>query len=104
MEDANVAANRERFAGILEPESYATATLAKATALSQTNDFAGAVAAYGLYLKAHPTDSDILVMRAGAKIRLGDKTGAAADYRAALKYIPDYQPALDGLKQIGAPR
>ena len=45
-----------------------------------------------------------LVTRASAKVQLGDKKGAAADYRAALKYIPDYQPALDGLKQIGAAR
>ena len=52
--------------------------------------------------KMQPTDSDVLVTRAAAKVKVGDKKGAAADYRAALKYIPDYQPALDGLKQIGA--
>ena len=40
-------------------------------------------------------------MRAQAKAKVGDKQGAANDYRAALKYIPDFQPALDGLKQIG---
>ena len=42
------------------------------------------------------------MLRATAKMQVGDKKGAEADYRAALKYIPDYQPALDGLKQIGA--
>jgi tetratricopeptide (TPR) repeat protein len=100
--DANKAANRRAAAGAVIPESYAIAALAKAAALMTTKDYAGAIKTYDLYLKVHPTDSDILVERATAKVQVGDKKGAAADYRAALKYIPDYQPALDGLKQIGA--
>ena len=84
------------------PASYQTAALAKAAALITTKDYAGAIKVYDIYLADQPVDSDVLVQRATAKIQVGDKKGAEADFRAALKYIPDYQPALDGLKQIGA--
>ena len=99
---ANVAANRRADAGATMPDSYSTAALAKASALIASKDYANAIKAYDTYLKVQPIDSDVLVERGFAKAQVGDKTGAAADYRAALKYIPDYQPALDGLKQIGA--
>ena len=98
----NVTNNRRADAGATLPLSYSTAALTKANALVALHDYKGAVQAFDVYLKVSPTDSDILVLRAQAKAQAGDKTGAAADYRAALKYIPDYQPALDGLKQIGA--
>ena len=98
----NIAANRAPYAGAVIPDSYSTAALAKASALAALHDYAGAIKAYDAYLKISSTDSDVLVLRAQLKVQTGDKTGAAADYRTALKYIPDYQPALDGLKQIGA--
>lgn len=101
---ANVAANRKPEAGAVMPTSYTTAALDKATALYETKDYAAEIKALDAYLTQQPADSDILVMRAQAKVKAGDKTGAEADYRTALKYIPDYQPALDGLKQIGASR
>ena len=99
---ANVANNRAPNAGATLADSYSTAALAKANALVASNDYGAAIKAYDAYLIARPLDSDILVARATAKVQVGDKVGAAADYRAALKYIPDYQPALDGLKKIGA--
>ncbi len=102
--DANVAANRKRTAGVVVPTSYTDAALAKAQALVASKDYAGAIKAFDLYLAEQPTDSDVLVARGTAKIQVGDKKGAEADFRAALKYIPDYQPALDGLKQIGVAR
>lgn len=98
----NVRNNRNKFAGAKIPTSYGDAALAKAEALLASKDYTGAIKAFDLYLKQSPTDSDILVQRAQAKIQVGDKNGAAADFRSALKYIPDFQPALDGLKQIGA--
>ncbi|MDR3687084.1 MAG: tetratricopeptide repeat protein [Coriobacteriia bacterium] len=98
----NVKNNRAPTAGATVPTSFADAALAKAQALYASKDYKGAIAAFDVYLKQSPTDSDILVERAQIKLLVGDKAGAAADYRAALKYIPDYQPALDGLKQIGA--
>ena len=99
---ANVKANRVAAAGARMPEAYSTASLAKAEALVNLEDYAQAIKAYDVYLKVNPTDSDILVERGSLKVRVGDKKGAEADYRAAMKFIPDYQPALDGLKKIGA--
>jgi predicted Zn-dependent protease len=86
------------------PDSFTDAALTKANALLATKDYAGAVQAFDLYIAQSPTDSDVLTQRADAKIQTGDKNGAAADFRDALKYVPDYQPAIDGLKQIGASR
>jgi tetratricopeptide (TPR) repeat protein len=101
-QDRNVANKRTREAGAQMPDSYTSGALAKALALMQQEKYADAIKAYDAYLKISPIDSDLLVLRAEAKIKNGDKNGAADDYRTALKYIPDYQPALDGLKQIGA--
>lgn len=98
----NVAAGRVESAGAVMPQSYSTAALVKADALVALNNYADAIKAYDAYLKIAPTDSDVLVMRAQAKTSVGDTKGAEKDYRQALKFIPDYQPALDGLKQIGA--
>jgi tetratricopeptide (TPR) repeat protein len=33
------------------------------------------------------------------RLKAGDRVGAAAAYKAALKYVPDYKEALDGLKK-----
>ena len=102
FQDENVKKNRKPNAGAVMPTSYADAALIKAQALLATKDFAGAVKAFDVSLAEQPTDSDVLVQRGLAKLQVGDKKGAEADFRTALKFIPDYQPALDGLKQIGA--
>lgn len=47
------------------------------------------------------TSSDSLVMRGQAYLKLGDKTKAIADFKTALKYIPNYGPAVQGLKDAG---
>jgi tetratricopeptide (TPR) repeat protein len=98
----NVKNNRNKYAGAKIPTSYVDAALAKADALLASKDYAGAIKAFDIYIKQSATDSDILVQRGQAKIQVGDTKGAADDFRSALKYIPDFQPALDGLKQIGA--
>ena len=102
IEDTNLKNNRKAKAGAIMPTSYSDAALTKARALLITKDYAGAIKAFDQSLAQDPTDSDVLVQRGLTKIQVGDKKGAEADFRAALKFIPDYQPALDGLKQIGA--
>lgn len=102
FEDENVRNNRRREAGAKMPDSFASAALVKADALLASKDYSNAIKSFDTYLKQSPTDSDVLVRRGLTKIQAGDKNGAAADFRQALKFIPDYQPALDGLKQIGA--
>ena len=102
FKDNNVKNNRKAEAGAVMPTSNADAALTKAEALVASKDYAGAIKAYDVYLAQQPTDSDVLVARGLAQVQVGDQKAAEADFRAALKFIPDYQPALDGLKQIGA--
>jgi tetratricopeptide (TPR) repeat protein len=49
-----------------------------------------------------PALEESWVWRARAKADLGDTAGAIDDFRTALKWHPGFQPALDGLKALGA--
>lgn len=98
---AKYAASKIKLGATL-PDSWGQAALLKAAALSASGGGPAAIKAFDAYLKVSPTDADVLVRRGALKAAAGDKAGAAADFRAALRYIPDYKPALDGLKQIGA--
>lgn len=51
-------------------------------------------------LKDDPLAADLLVMRADAYVRLGQKDKAKKDLEAALEYIPDFAPALAGLESL----
>ena len=99
---ANKAANRTEDAGLHTPDSYGQAAFVKASALVSLKRPQDAIAAYDEYLKVSPNDSDVLVLRGDLKAQAGDTAGAQKDYRAALTFVPDYQPALDGLAKIGA--
>jgi tetratricopeptide (TPR) repeat protein len=79
---------------------YAGADLIKATACERMGDSKRALELYDAYLKAVPTDVSALVNRANLRIAAGDAAGAKADFSAALRYVPDNQEALDGLKRI----
>lgn len=98
----NVENNRREDAGAAMPDSFTSAALVKASALLALKNVKGAIDAYDAYLKVSPTDADILVLRGQKKAENGDNKGAEKDFRAALKFIPDYQPALEGLQKIGA--
>lgn len=86
------------------PAYYSGADLVMARSYERMGDSKQAVAHYDEYLKAAPTDSSVLVARANQRIKLGDTAGAKADFQTALKYIPNYPEALDGLKKMGADR
>jgi tetratricopeptide (TPR) repeat protein len=86
------------------PASWLEAAHLKGDTLALMNDVPAALKAYDRYLEVSPRDSDMLVARGLLRAKSGDKAGAEKDFREALKYIPGYQPALDGLKQIGAPK
>lgn len=101
-QQANIAANRYKDAGAFLPTSYTDAAMTKANAYMASNDYKSEIKALDVYLQKQPIDAGALVQRAQAKLKVGDKKGAEEDFRAALKYVPDLQPALDGLKQMGA--
>jgi tetratricopeptide (TPR) repeat protein len=91
----------EKPANVLPPPWF-PAVHQKADALVQMGEDAQAIEAYSLYLTLSPADSTILVARGEVELKIGDASSAERDFRAALKYIPDYQPALDALEKMGA--
>jgi tetratricopeptide (TPR) repeat protein len=64
--------------------------------------FEDVVAAYTRALEQTPTMADVLVARGDAYVKLKRYDEARADYDKALSFGPDYQPALDGLKNLKA--
>lgn len=92
----NVAANQ----GL--PDNYYESMLIKGAAQQGDGDANGAIATFTQYLQHDPQASDVLVQRATSKLAIKDTAGAKADFQEALKFQPDNQVALDGLKTIGA--
>lgn len=76
--------------------------LVKAQASVKLGDWKGSADALTAALQVDPLSADVLVLRAVTYRQMGDLNKARADYQKALTLIPDYQPAVDGLKQIGA--
>lgn len=72
-----------------------------ARAKGATQDWNGAIASLTAAVKRDTQASDLYYMRGSAYQKLGDKAKARADYTTALKYVPGYAPAEQGLKQLG---
>jgi tetratricopeptide (TPR) repeat protein len=51
---------------------------------------------------SEPTLEESLYWRGMAKAALGDTQGAVDDYRASLKWHPNFAPSLEGLSNLGA--
>lgn len=73
----------------------------RAQASVQLKDYEDAIGALTTALKADPRASDVYAFRGDVHVLAGDDAAAEADYREALKYLPDYQPAIDGLAALG---
>lgn len=76
----------------------------RATIYAERGEWAQVVEMLDIYLEEHPRESYILIARGDAKAELGDVDGAEADYREALRYIPDLPEALEALDRIGVAR
>jgi len=85
-------------------DNYYAAVLVIAYANRDLKQWDKAIASFDTYIEANPSAADILIDRGNAKIEVGDKAGAEADFRTALKYIPDSEEALAGLSRIGVKR
>lgn len=83
-------------------ENYYTAKLLKAKIYEDMEDWEGALEYYTQFIEGSPGAADILVDRGNVKLRLGDESGAEADFREALRFDPYYPRAHDGLERIGA--
>ena len=86
------------------PENYLEAVLVVAYANRDLKQWDKAIASFDTYITSNPSAADILIDRGNAKVEAGDKAGAEADFRTALKYIPDSEEALSGLSRIGVKR
>jgi len=83
-------------------ENYYTAKLLKAKIYEDMEDWEKALEYYTQFIEGFPGASDILVDRGNIKLRMGDESGAEADFREALRFDPYYSGAHEGLERIGA--
>lgn len=77
------------------------ANILKAEVYERLGMWREAVDAYTAALEHSGSMADVLSSRGEAHLELGDATNARADFERALEFIPDYEPALDGLKRSG---
>lgn len=82
-------------------DNYFASSLKKSMIYREQEEWDLALESINVFLMENPRQAGILVDRAYIKRQLGDDAGAEADYREALRYIPDYAEALEGLEQIG---
>ncbi len=59
-----------------------------------------ALKAYSIAVYEEPESADYLVKRGSVYIETGDEKKARADFERALTFIPDFEPALTGLKRL----
>lgn len=85
-------------------ENYYEAALVKAYSHRELKQWDEAIKAFDIYIGWRRGAADILIDRGNAKIEVGDKKGAEADFKQALKFIPDSEEAESGLAKIGASR
>ncbi len=82
--------------------SLAAALKGRAAARWETGDTAGAIVDLDAALDIEPTDAAAMVQIAGYYTQSGDTSTAAAAYRRALQFVPDYPEALVGLRELGS--
>lgn len=83
-------------------DNYYVAALIKADAFESLGDWESAIAQYDIYIARHRGAADILIDRGNAKVEAGDPEGAEADFRGALRFMPDDAEAQEALDRIGA--
>lgn len=102
LNGAGFVAQRAKIDG--QHPNYFVAVLIKAYAHRELEQWDEAIEQFDVYIGRNRGASDILVDRGTAKAAAGDVKGAEADFREALKFMPDNTEAQDGLDKIGAER
>lgn len=85
-----------------KPVDLIAALLLRGEVMRGLGDWRGVVDAYTEALELDRTMADIQVARGTAYLELGDATAARRDFEGALRFIPDYEPALEGLERAKA--
>ncbi len=83
-------------------DNYYFSATSKAAIYREQSRWAEGIEMLDVYLEDNPQAAGILVDRAYLKTQMGDLEGAEADYREALRYVPDFEEAREGLQEIGA--
>ena len=81
--------------------TYTEAALLEAAIHVKARSWELAIEAYAKALAEDKTMADVLVLRGEAFVVIGATEDARADFEEALKYTPDYEPALEGLTGLG---
>lgn len=79
----------------------AEALLQKGLALEARGDLTGAVAAVERSVEQRSTASDVRVQLGRLYEKQGAKDRAIEQYKAALRFVPGYMPALQALERLG---
>lgn len=82
-------------------DNHYFSALERAKILRGQKKWKEAVEMLDVYLKDRPQEAGVFVDRAYLKVQLGDIAGAESDYREALRFVPDFPEALEGLQEIG---
>jgi tetratricopeptide (TPR) repeat protein len=75
----------------------------RAIAAVEIKNYDDGIRALTIALRADPEAADVAAFRGKVLMLKGDKQSlefAKSDFERALKFIPDYQPALDALKEL----
>lgn len=67
-------------------------------------DSDSAIADLAAAIEIVPTDAAMLVTLAGFQAKSGETSAAAASYRRALEFVPDYAAAIEGLRNLDEER
>lgn len=100
LAEGGVIANAARLAGY--HDNYYIALIVKADIYRDMEQWERVLEQYNDFIESNPGAADILTARGNVKFEMGDRTGAEADYREALRFYPDYEEALAGLERIGS--
>lgn len=82
-------------------ENYYLSALSEAKIYGELGQHDKALEKINIFLEKYPREAGVIADRGDIKLKLGDTAGAEADYREALKYVPDYAPALEALEKMG---
>lgn len=88
------------FVTLPETEAMLEVTVLEGEIHFKAKEWAPAIASLTLALAEDPTASDVLTIRGETYRAMGKPDLARADYRTALKYLPDYAPAKAGLDAL----
>ncbi len=100
LAQAGPVANAARLEGL--HDNYDIAVLVKAEIYRDMEKWDSVLEQYDIFIETNPGAADILTDRGDVKFEMGDRSGAEADYREALRFYPDYEEALVGLERIGS--